>query len=288
MKNNISGCLKQRRKVSLSFLSNFNNITIPQDFFTILDDIRVGLYPRLFNESEYKELTAAPSIKSLASSTCLEFIMQQKQIIDIRSSLLNINNTFLNDPERNREHSISTIVLPSFDEDTLNACNNDAYYESERNIDMDNAGANSPPILTTVPAKVTLDDDLVKEFIESRRIESKNCSVSITEDESQKIEISLNVRFEDNSQRMLQCMFPNNFFLLLENYEDLTREFDIGNSDSPLNSSTVSNEVTNFEQKIENICLHLTNELVDYGLLNKEDHMTIHDLFINTIKTFIF
>lgn len=217
--------------------------------------------------------------------------MQQKQIIDIRSSLLNINNTFLNDnADRNREHSLSTIVLPSFDEDTLNASHmNDIYYESERNIDMKNAEADSPPLLPVQgTAKATLDNDLVKEFTESRRIESKNCSVCIKEDESQKIEINLNVRFEDNSQRILQCMFPNNFFLLLENYEDLTREFDIGNSDSPLNSSTVSSEATNFEQKIENICLHLTNELVDYGLLNKDDQMTIHDLFINTIKAFIF
>ena len=139
-----SGFLKQRRKVSLSFLTNFNNITIPQDFFTILDDIRVGLYPRLFNESEYKELTATPSIKSLASSTCLEFIMQQKQIIDIRSSLLNINNTFLNDnSERNREHPLSTIVLPSFDEDTLNADSNEVYYESDRNLNDTEVFVNS-------------------------------------------------------------------------------------------------------------------------------------------------
>jgi len=145
---------------------------------------------------------------------------------------------------------------------------------------------NSSPNVTA--SKLALDDDLVKELVESRRIESKTCSVCIKDDEARKIEINLSVRFEDNSQRLLQCLFPNNFFLLLENYEDLTKEFDIGNADSPLSSSALYNETTNFEQKIENICLHLANELVDYGLLNRDDHMTIHDLFISTIKAFLF
>ena len=35
---------KDKRKVSLSFLSSFNNLTLPQNFFSILDDIRFGLY----------------------------------------------------------------------------------------------------------------------------------------------------------------------------------------------------------------------------------------------------
>ena len=70
--------------------------------------------------------------------------MQQKQIIDIRSSLLNINNTFLNDnSERNREHPLSTIVLPSFDEDTLNADSNEVYYESDRNLNDTEVFVNS-------------------------------------------------------------------------------------------------------------------------------------------------
>lgn len=39
---------KEKRKVSLTFLSNFNNLTLPPNFFAILDDIRYGLYPRIF------------------------------------------------------------------------------------------------------------------------------------------------------------------------------------------------------------------------------------------------
>jgi len=39
---------KEKRKVSLTFLSSFNNLTLPQNFFAILDDIRYGLYPRIF------------------------------------------------------------------------------------------------------------------------------------------------------------------------------------------------------------------------------------------------
>lgn len=36
------------RKVSLTFLTNVHDLKIPQDFFSILEDIRSGLYPRLF------------------------------------------------------------------------------------------------------------------------------------------------------------------------------------------------------------------------------------------------
>ncbi len=37
---------KDKRKVSLSFLSSFNNLTLPQNFFSILDDIRFGLFKK--------------------------------------------------------------------------------------------------------------------------------------------------------------------------------------------------------------------------------------------------
>ena len=196
-KANSSGTLKQRRKVSLSFLTNFNNITIPQDFFSILGDIRYGLYPRLFTEIDYKELSKTPIIKTITSSSCLEFIMQQKQIIDIRSSLLNINNVFLNDINERKDHSVSTIVLPSLDSEICNK-NDETFCDNNTS---------------------RLDNNLVKELIETRRISSEICTVNIKDEETQVIELNLTVRFDDNSQRYLQCYFPNNFFVLIENFE---------------------------------------------------------------------
>ncbi len=266
----LTGNLKQRRKVSLSFLQNFNNITIPQDFFSILDDIRYGLYPRLFTESEYKELTAQPSIKSITSSTCLEFVKQQKQIIDIRSSLLNINNVFLNDLNDRKDLPVSTIILPSFEEECIGK-NDEGFRES------------------VATSNTTLDDNLVKELYETRRINSGECYVNQTDDESMMIELNLRFKFDDNSQRSLQCYFPNNFFLLLENFEDLTKEFNIKNSNFLLNDASKIDlseieEKTTFLNKIENICHHLTNELVDFGLVSFHDQMTIKELFFSTIK----
>lgn len=254
--------------MSLSFLSNFNNITIPQDFFSILDDIRYGLYPRLFTESEYKELNT-PGIKSITSSTCLEFVMQQKQIIDIRSSLLNINNNFLNDP--NERKDLATIVLPSYDEECLNKID-----EIESSKAQCSKG---------------LNNDLVKEFCEPRRISSEECFVKVKDDESQMIELNLRFRFDDDSQRNLQCYFPDHFFLLLENFEDLRKEFDIDNADlreaSPVTEKS-DKDIRTFEKKIENICQTLSNELVDYGLVNFDDKSTINELFFSAIKRHIF
>ena len=45
---------KEKRKVSLTFLSSFTNLTLPQNFFAILDDIRYGLYPRIFKVYLYR------------------------------------------------------------------------------------------------------------------------------------------------------------------------------------------------------------------------------------------
>lgn len=83
----------------------------------------------------------------------------------------------------------------------------------------------------------------------------------------------------------IKIIFTLYFFL------DLTKEFDINNTDPVFKSGNEMDQETaiivSFEQKIANICLHLTNELVDYGLVNEKDHMTIHELFIRTIKDYV-
>ena len=55
--------------------------------------------------------------------------------------------------------------------------------------------------------------------------------------------------------------------------------------------STQSNFIFNneahieLELKIENICTHLANELIEFGLINSKDHNLISDLLFKTIKT---
>ena len=45
-----------------------------------------------------------------------------------------------------------------------------------------------------------------------------------------------------------------------------------------------ASDETPLEGKIENICIHLANELIDYGLINYNDHDLISKLFLSTIK----
>ena len=237
--------------MSLSFLTNMSNLAIPQDFFSILDDIRYGLYPRLFNESEYKDLIVTPHIRSISSNTCLEFMLQQKQLIDRRSSLFNNNNGSLG--ETSKEYSSCTKLLSLFNE----AKNEDECGDSSR-----------------------LDNSSVRELIETRRISAEACTLHIINDAAQKIELNLKLKFSDNLERSLQCFFPSNFFVLVDNFEMVRKEFYLpDNADSAPDS-------TSFVKKLENICAHLANELVDYGLLNQHDQCLIQELFIKTIKNF--
>jgi len=133
---------------------------------------------------------------------------------------------------------VSTIILPSFEEECIGK-NDEGFRES------------------VATSNTTLDDNLVKELYETRRINSGECYVNQTDDESMMIELNLRFKFDDNSQRSLQCYFPNNFFLLLENFEDLTKEFNIKNSNFLLNDASKIDlseieEKTTFLNKIEN------------------------------------
>ncbi|CAF0727207.1 unnamed protein product [Brachionus calyciflorus] len=82
----------EKRKVSLTFLTQYNNLKIPQDFFGILEDIRSGLYPRLFKKKEQLNSSASSyKLRTISSSSCIDFVLQQKQIIERRSSEMNSN-----------------------------------------------------------------------------------------------------------------------------------------------------------------------------------------------------
>ncbi len=252
--------MRDRRKVSLSFLTTFNNLTIPQDFFSTLDDIRFGLYPRLFKECpDFTNLvTSTPKFRSISSSTCLEFVLQQKQLIDNRSCLLNLNNSSNDDINNKKE-----------DNNSSNNNNNKSINNINNNITM-------------------LDDNLVKELTEFRRINSEICTISFKEDETKMIELNLKLKFEDNLQRNLQCFFPNHFFLSFKNLQELKKEFNINHNNNNMNNNNnlIKNESDSLESVIYDICFHLSNELVDYGLINNSDQTLIQELFYKSIKDF--
>ncbi len=177
-----------------------------------------------------------------------------------------------NDFNDRKDISSSSSVLPSFEEESqLQKCN-EIYLINKK----------------------SLDDNLVKELYETRRINCGECFVNQKDDDPMMIELNLRFKFDDNSQRSLQCYFPNNFFLLLENFEDVTKEFDFKKSNLIKDNNVTQSDLkiieqnTSFLDKIENVCLHLTSELVDFGLVNVNDQMTINELFLSTIKKYVF
>jgi hypothetical protein len=47
-----------------------------------------------------------------------------------------------------------------------------------------------------------------------------------------------------------------------------------------------TNEFNLFENKVVNVCAHLTNELIDFGLINPRDYNIIFDLLLKSIKDY--
>jgi len=97
-----------QRKESLSFLTNDTNLTLPRNFYGILEDIRYGLYPRLFKlecelvENASKELSHE-SLRHISSNSCVDYLLQQ--VVNRRSSLSYL--TSLNEVDMKRLEQIS-------------------------------------------------------------------------------------------------------------------------------------------------------------------------------------
>ncbi|RNA20812.1 hypothetical protein BpHYR1_007305 [Brachionus plicatilis] len=238
----------EKRKVSLTFLTQYANLKIPQDFFGILEDIRSGLYPRLFRNKE--RLTSSSSsykLRSVSSTSCLDFVIQQKQIIDRRSSCM-----------IGYERSGSTNCL-----DMIDNCEQVAKE----------------------------DPSLFKYPIETRRVRQEECNIKILDYDSQ-VQFTVDLVFDDRLSRSLTSVFPVSFLNYFKPETDANlsaKIFSLGpNQDEFLNliCSSTDNEYT-FDSKLENISIHLANELIDQGLINPNDHGLIADLFIRTIKEFV-
>ncbi|RNA27065.1 hypothetical protein BpHYR1_012378 [Brachionus plicatilis] len=68
------------------------------------------------------------------------------------------------------------------------------------------------------------------------------------------------------------------YFFLFVNYDDF--------KDCSLEDNEQLLSISSTNSKLENISIHLANELIDQGLINPNDHGLISDLFIRTIKDF--
>jgi hypothetical protein len=168
----------ERRKVSLTFLTNCNNLKIPQDFFNILEDIRSGLYPRLFSKDncDLKDASTV-NLRAIAPSTCLDFVIEQKKIIDRRSSM---NDMELLSTRR-------SFLKPS---------------ESGDGAIKEESNNQSPDKIVNPSFKYPL---------ELRRLVSETCTLKLSESDPNMIELNVYLKFNDGLTRQLQSYFPMEF-----------------------------------------------------------------------------
>lgn len=231
-----------KRKVSLTFLTNYNDLKIPHHFFSILEDIRTGLYPRLFKEIDSNDL----NLDMISSSTCLDFVIQQKNLIDKRSDDIDRRSSVPNGFLMTRNNSDGRNKTPS---------------ELNSNKTM---------------------------HVELRRLASEDCSIKIVS--GNMIELRLSLKFQDDVYRTLRSYFPEEFLnYLKDNFSIKNESMDLNFLKNPFgfDDTAIYNERP-LEEKIENVCNHLANELIDFGLINKLDHDLVSELFGKTIKEYLF
>lgn len=242
------GNFTEKRKVSLTFLTQYTNLKIPQDFFGILEDIRSGIYPRLFRNKE--RLTSSSSnykLRAVSSSSCLDFVIQQKQIIDRRSSFI-----------AGYERSGSTNCLNMVENGDLLAKEDPNLFKypiETRRIKQEGCSIK----ILDYESQIQLTVDLVFDDKLSRSLKSV---FPISFLNYFKPESDFDIRSKLYQRESIQDEFLNLIY------------------------KSSDNEFT-FESKLENISTHLANELIDQGLINPNDHGLIADLLIKTIKEFV-
>lgn len=127
------------------------------------------------------------------------------------------------------------------------------------------------------------------EYVEEKRIESGTCSIR-KEKQVNEIELSLTLYFVDNFTRKLECKFDCEFLDIFQiDYCQNSHDSVQAKSNNILNKSYLDEQSLYFkdeqsiECKINNICVHLTNELLDYGLINELDHSFVSQMLFKTI-----
>jgi hypothetical protein len=128
------------------------------------------------------------------------------------------------------------------------------------------------------------------------------------------IELKLDLRFCDNLTRQLHSYFPKEFLNYLKfDYDQYIKSNDASTININIINSTIflqypissgngerrsslkreydlmfstfqHYDENPFEMKLENICTHLANELIDNCLINPRDHIIICELLSRTIR----
>jgi hypothetical protein len=249
------------RKVSLhSFTSILN---LPKDFYAILEDIKLGCYPRLYNMTDTSNISNASfkhsfnMLKSLPTSNLSRTINQYE--------LLANENKIVRAKNEARQNPVDPPRFSNPNANTYNSLDDASRENVQRHItnkDMDSVADHKTEQQFNSLNSSNDSNGSNRIQIENRRVKANLCSLSKCEQESDTYQMVLKLKFDDNMNRVLDCSIPTLDIFSSEISADDEKSVPIENP------------------RIAHICFQLTSELIEYGLININDK----DLIVNSIK----
>ena len=215
---------------------------------------------------------------SLSSNASLNNLLQRRQYIDRRCSILEMNNYLFSKSDINESNYVffnNNDANDVFLESNEKCLNNNNYNNNNNNNNNNNSSSKKQD----------------QEYSEEKRIETGTCSIR-KEKQANEIELSLTLNFTGNFVRKLECKFDCEFLDIfqIDYCQNSSADHNHVKSNNILNRSSLKNEhllyfkdEQSLESKINNICVHLTNELLDYGLINELDHNFVSQMLLKTI-----
>jgi hypothetical protein len=166
------------RKVSLNSLAN--TINLPKDFFGILEDIKLGCYPRLYSHYINNLNASVNLLKNIPSSNSINKVFNQ------------FNNNNSNNFNYRRPSNLN--LSCSNNGSNTNLCSNSIKKENWNNDNVFN--------LTNDTCEQVTDNQYNPE---TRRIKSENCTLSKCLKNSDFHQLVLKLKFDDDFCRTLEC-----------------------------------------------------------------------------------
>ena len=213
---------------------------LPKDFFSILEDIKTGCFPRLYshyinNDNLNSNVNLIKNV-SISNSTNKVVNQSNNNFNSHRPSNLNLDFNLNNN--NNSDTCLQSLVN-----------NGNCNIMEKNSVINKNSNNDGCTILQQIDNKHFTP--------EIRRIKEENCTLLKCLKNTDKQQLVLKLKFDDDLCRTLECTLSNN---------------DIYKSD--LNHNNVLNNSFVFS---------LANELIDFGLISDKDKEILTNILIKTL-----
>ena len=211
------------RKVSLNSLGNILNL--PKDFFSILEDIKLGCYPRLNSHYISNHNLSVDFIKNIPSgNNSISKVFQQlnNNLNYRRPSNLNLSTSSNN--SNSNLNNLCNIIKEESNDDVFN----------KTNSNNDEQSGFTPEV---------------------RRVKHENCSILKCTKSTNVYQLALKLKFDDDQCRSV--------------------ETNLSSSELFINDITVDMKLIS----------NLTNELIDFGLINLKDKDLLHNSIVKALSS---